>query len=77
MKILEVINLFTKVKDITESPNFNRIVKSDITTSNDYSSEAIYFVLNGNLCSWVRSVSLKYYILPKLPENTGDYYENS
>ncbi|MBS5776114.1 MAG: collagen-like protein [Finegoldia magna] len=77
VKILEVINLFTKVKDITESPNFNRIVKSDITTSNDYSSEAIYFVLNGNLCSWVRSVSLKYYILPKLPENTGDYYENS
>lgn len=76
-KITEVINLFTKEKIITKSPNYNKVLKSDTITSNNYSSETLYFVLNGNLCSWYRSANLRYYILPELPEDTGDYYENS
>lgn len=77
IRILEVINLFTKEKIITKSPNYNTVLKTDISTTNDYSSETLYYVLNGNLCSWYRSASLRYYILPELPEDTGDYYENS
>lgn len=77
VRIMEVINLFTKEKIITKSPNYNKVLKSDTITSNDYSSETLYFVLNGNLCSWYRSANLRYYILPELPEYTGDYYENS
>ncbi|MDU7889920.1 MAG: hypothetical protein E7J49_01755 [Finegoldia magna] len=77
IRILEVINLFTKEKIITKSPNYKTVLKSDISTSNDYSSETLYFVLNGNLCSWYRSASLRYYILPELPEDTGEQYENS
>lgn len=77
IRILEVINLFTKEKIITKSPNYKTVLKSDISTSNDYSSETLYFVLNGNLCSWYRSASLRYYILPELPEDIGEQYENS
>lgn len=77
IRILEVINLFTKEKIISKSPNYKTVLKSDISTSNDYSSETLYFVLNGNLCSWYRSASLRYFILPELPEDTGDQYENS
>lgn len=77
VKITEVINLFTKEKKIEKTPNFKKVLKQEYAESSDYSSESLYFVLNGNLCSWYRSANLRYYILPELPEDTGGYYENS
>lgn len=77
VKITEVINLFTKEKNIEKAPNYKKVLKQEYIESSNYSTETLYFVLNGNLCSWYRSVNLRYYILPELPEDTGDYYENS
>lgn len=77
VKITEVINLFTKEKKIEKTPNFKKVLKQEYTESSDYSTDSLYFVLNGNLCSWYRSANLRYYILPELPEDTGGYYENS
>lgn len=77
VRITEVINLFTKEKKIEKSPNYKKVLKQEYIESSDHSTESLFFVLNGNLCSWYRSASLRYYILPELPEDTGEQYENS
>lgn len=77
VRITEVINLFTKEKKIEKSPNYKKVLKQEYIESSDYSTESLFFVLNGNLCSWSTNISIAYFILPELPEDTGDYYENS
>ena len=72
VKITEVINLFTKEKKIEKSPNFKKVLKQEYTESSDHSTKLLFFVLNGNLCSWSITKQLMYYILPELPESRGD-----
>lgn len=77
VKITEVINLFTKEKEIEKAPNYKKVLKQEYIESSNYSTESLFFVLNGNLCSWSTNISIAYFILPELPKDTGDYYENS
>lgn len=77
MKTTDEINLFTKEKRITKSPNYKKLLKTRYESNEGYDDYMLFFILNGNFCGWNKSRYLAYYILPELPEDTGDYYENS
>lgn len=77
MKTTDEINLITKEKRITESPNYKKLLKIRNESNEDYNQYMLFFLHNGNFCGWGKSRYLAYYILPELPEDTGDYYENS
>ena len=77
MKTTDEINLFTKEKRSTKSPNYKKLLKTRYESNEGYDDYMLFFILNGNFCGWNKSRYLAYYILPELPEDTGDYYENS
>lgn len=68
VKISEVINLFTKEKKIKKSFNYKKMLNQQYTESSDYSAQSLFFMLNGNLCTWDNTAQLMYYILPELSE---------
>lgn len=77
MKTTDEIDLFTKEKRITKSPNFKKLLKTRYESNENYDEHMLFFLFNGNFYGWGKSRYLAYYILPELPEDTGDYYENS
>lgn len=77
MKTTDEINLFTKEKRITKSPNYKKLLKTRYESNEGYDDYMLFFILNGNFCGWNKSRYLVYYILPELPEDTGGYHENS
>ena len=77
MKTTDEVDLFTKEKSITKSPNYNRLLRIRDESNEDYKQYMLFFLLNGNFCGWGKSRYLAHYILPELPEDTGGYHENS
>ncbi|HGC7039421.1 TPA: hypothetical protein ACI0PL_002179, partial [Streptococcus agalactiae] len=60
-----------------KSPNYKKLLKTRYESNEGYDDYMLFFILNGNFCGWNKSRYLVYYILPELPEDNGDNYENS